>query len=626
MKSFKKNEKGQVLVIVAAAMITLLVVIGLAIDGTLLFLNYTRLKRAVDAAAVAAANDFKRGSTTVRMKADALEILKMHQFDTSDLSRLDLNVYICDANGDGVRDANLQTEVPDFYNACPNTSKTPADLPRKLVYVRARQYSPTYFVSLIGIGGIPISTDSIAEAAPVDLVIVLDTSNSMGSLTPGYNPGDFNPAACNANNTCKPLNDAKAAANSLIDKMYPGYDRVSVVTFDTMAITRVQLTGDLASAKTEITNKVVLHYDTPMNKLFADWYNAGYAGHVNPVDPEDRNMDGQDSDTSTASTQCTITDPTGNRWDTTKNIPCDDKDHLDAFDWDQDGHYSTWKAGETINGDGSVTCLNVGASDECLTSEWVREHDPFSPLHTPRFPMSLVSTCSGCGIREANFQLTQYGRPDAVWVVIFLSDGVANMSDTYLTNPYNPATKLGIPAIYPDGFCGGRYDANRTDSKLNYWDSMCTKVDKSGSGQYDLTLRYCINDDPTTCPPNAVRLADTTRPGYTPPPYSPPYSPEDYARDMTDRLALRSSANPLEKPGNDVAIYSIGFGDAAAVGAPLLRYMAAVGDDGDRRTDPCKNVINPKQSCGQYYYAQNASDLLPIFDNIASRIYTKISE
>lgn len=243
--------------------------------------------------------------------------------------------------------------------------------------------------------------------------------------------------------------------------------------------------------------------------------------------------------------------------------------------------------------------------------------------------MSLVSTCSGCGIREANALLTNFGRPDAVWVVIFLSDGVANMSDTYLTDPYDAGKKLGIPALYPDGFCGGHLDVNRTDTGINYWDSMCVKK--------DLTKRYCINEDPDTCPLNPpgqemVVLSDTTRVGYTPPPYSPPYSAEDYARDMTDRLALRSSANPLEKLGNDVAIYSVGFfspqasSEFISLGSSLLRYMAAVGDDGDRRTDSCKNVIDPKKSCGQFYFTQSAADLQPIFENIASRIYTKISE
>ena len=95
------------------------------------------------------------------------------------------------------------------------------------------------------------------------------------------------------------------------------------------------------------------------------------------------------------------------------------------------------------------------------------------------------------------------------------------------------------------------------------------------------STRYCINSDAATCPPGSTHLTGMA---------SPPYSVEDYARDMTDRAALTVSANPHELRGNDIAIYSVGFGDIAALGEPLLRYMAAVGDDGDRNTDPCVGI------------------------------------
>ncbi len=109
--------------------------------------------------------------------------------------------------------------------------------------------------------------------------------------------------------------------------------------------------------------------------------------------------------------------------------------------------------------------------------------------------------------------------------------------------------------------------------------------------------------------------------------------------DMVDEAALtvvRNAANgsdpnynPKEPMANDIAIYSIGLGPAISYGENLLRYMAAVGDDGDRNTDQCTNSfgvpVASKTSCGQYFYAAVGDDLLPIFDNIASRIYTKIT-
>jgi hypothetical protein len=105
---------------------------------------------------------------------------------------------------------------------------------------------------------------------------------------------------------------------------------------------------------------------------------------------------------------------------------------------------------------------------------------------------------------------------------------------------------------------------------------------------------------------------------------------------MTDRAALTVTThspadptqwNPNEPKGNDIAIYSIGLGSVLnnANAENLLRYMAAVGDDGDRVTDPCASTpIN--QNCGQYYFAPDSNQLVPIFENIASRIYTRITE
>jgi Flp pilus assembly protein TadG len=584
-----QKHKGQVLVIFAVSLLVLLVFIGLAVDGSQLFLNYTRLKRAVDASAVAAANDFKRGSNLDRMEKAALEILNMHQIDTTTVS---IRVYMCDANGDGSVDPNLATEVPEFYRLCPTSG-----LQKKLIYVRAFENSPTYFVSLLGIHTIPISTTAVAEAAPVDLVIVLDTSESMGRDTPGFNGADFDPGPCNVAHTCQPLQDAKEAAKYLINSLYKGYDRVSVVTFDSQAHTRFSFTdhnGDLDYAILAIDNNVALHDDPPVNKLFASWYNGGTNGRFNPVNPEDRDNNGADADPKNSpladSTVCTITTPLGDRWDDTKNIPCDDPNYLDAFDWDQNGQFdfvSPCAAGPNPPG------------DNCKSAYWIAN----------KGPMSLVSTCSGCGMREATTNLVNSGRSNAVWVIVFLSDGLANMSDTPTTFPYNSGTHTGIPPNFPNGFCGGKIDVTGTGAGLNYWKTNCV--------DWDVSTRYCINNDPATCPPGAVPVVSA--------PYSPPYSVEDYARDMTDRAALTVSTNPQEIRGNDIAIYSVGFGDIAALGEPLLRYMAAVGDDGDRNTDPCVGIA-AKHSCGQYYFAQTASDLLPVFQDIASRIYTKISE
>jgi hypothetical protein len=585
-----KTEKGQAWVIMAVAVTVLIIFLGFAIDTAILFSNYTKLKRAVDAASVAAANEYKRknGATTsaqiiVNMTEAADEILNMHEMD---MSQVNLTVYMCDLDDNGIRDASLQATVPDFYNKCPDT---PTQLPRKLVWIQASENAPTYFLHLIGLNSIPITTNSISEAAPIDLVLVMDTSESMGVLTPGYVPDDFDPITCNAAtvnaNKCHPLFEAKEAAKALVATLYDGYDRVAIVTFDQMAVTRLVLTDNMTTVNNAIDG-IPLHDDAPGRKLFTSWYNDGIPGLYNPVNPEDRNGDGLDADNSVACNWAGL--GTGDRWNA--GAPCDDPTKLDAFDWNQNN--------------------TLDASDVTASNNWIAEarHNPLGLSPAP--PMSVISTCTGCGIRVGTSNLVNNGRSNAVWVMVVLSDGVANLTDTPQTFPVSG--NAGIPSAYPNGFCGGSINNA-------LWNNACIKQD---------TTRYCINPTPIgatpavpaggNCPPTPMAVFVGSSP------VSPPYTPEDYARDMVDRAALMRSTNSNERSGNDMAIYSIGFGNAAIAGEPLLRYMAAVGDDGQREPDPC--VSTPSQtSCGQYYFAANSQQLLPIFEDIASRIYTKIS-
>jgi hypothetical protein len=91
--------------------------------------------------------------------------------------------------------------------------------------------------------------------------------------------------------------------------------------------------------------------------------------------------------------------------------------------------------------------------------------------------------------------------------------------------------------------------------------------------------------------------------------------------------------------------------------APLLHYIADAGDNGivdnnmqqDWREhksflrygedgtlnggwpasygdqDPCYGVTDPTEWCGQYFFAENLTDLEAVFEAIASRLFTRIS-
>jgi uncharacterized membrane protein len=58
-KGKNSTSKGQALVILAVSFLAILAFVGMATDAGSLYITYTQLKRAVDASAVAAANNIK---------------------------------------------------------------------------------------------------------------------------------------------------------------------------------------------------------------------------------------------------------------------------------------------------------------------------------------------------------------------------------------------------------------------------------------------------------------------------------------------------------------------------------------------------------------------------------------
>ncbi len=557
------KERGQALLILAIAFVALLAFIGLVTDAGSLYITYTQLKRAVDAASVAAANNVKITSPgeayavrKQKVTEAAREMLAMHNI--TDVSLLE--VYLCD---DSVMPA-------DFDAMCPDAG----DPPRKLAYVKAVQDSPVYFLHLFGWSAVPLTTTAVGEAATVDLVLVIDTSESMasdvncgsdGSCTPGYDPNNFNPAACNLANNCYPARQAKNAAKALIARLLPGYDQVAIVHYDYRAHHIFGLDSDITAAIGAV-DTVFVHDDAPAALL--EWSKPSPMGGYrtfNPIFPDDRDGNGSDSDPGSPCTDL-IDYHTGgagqDMWDDTTGDPCDDDAMLDAYDWDADG---IWHDVDDHN-------IAVGKS---------REQN------------SQVSTCIGCGIRLATDVLKNGGRMDSVWVMVFLSDGLANLSDTQSSNP-------DIPPGYEYGFCGD-------DPSTSFWGSFC--IDKNLGASAG---RYCLDTPSNECPPGSTH---TTASG--------PYSVEDYAFDMVDAAALLYTMNPHEPTGEDMVIYSVALG-AANAQPQVLRYMANLGEDGDRANDSCAG--QPATSnCGNYYYAPTGAYLDQIFESIASRIFTKIS-
>jgi hypothetical protein len=605
------EKPGQALVVLAVAFFALLAFIGLVTDVGSIYVSYTSLQRAVDAAAVAAANNIKNPSDTYevrhqRITEAAREMLNVHR--VSGIS--DLQVYLCsdtgrqkyDEDGNPMVDAGgnpIRYVLPASFAAmCPQSGQ----VARKLAYIEATQDSPVYFLHIFGVQSLPLHVTAVGETAAVDLVIVIDTSESMASeLNPPYNPGDYktvgynprdynpnlSPNGCNITNRCYPLYDAKVAAANLVANLFDGYDRVAIVTYNYTATLVLGLSDDLAgTVQNSIASDIRLHDDLDAVKV--QWTSESPLGGYrtfNPIYPEDRDGDGKDADPN-----ATCTDANGDLWDDTSGDPCDSDTIADTIDWNKDGVFDAGGAPGWYHSD------QIPASFETT---------------------SILSTCSGCGIRVATETLQGSGRPGAVWVIVFLTDGLTNLSDRHATNP-------NVLSDFIYGFCGPTKDVPLS---TNFWPSYC--IDNASE-------RYCIDDDPDQCPskqgpltfPNIIVDATTM---------SGPYSVEDYAFDMADRAGLTTglvdtspstpgyNANRREPSGEDIVIFSVGL-DAArdARAARLLHYIANIGDDGSRENDPCDG-LGPTVSCGNYYYAPTGAYLSRIFENIAGRIFTKIS-
>ncbi len=530
VKEGNLREKGQALVITAVAFLAMLAFAGLVTDAGTLYLNFTRLKRGLDSAAVAAANQIRDSSLPAAQRKALIRESAREMLALNNISDIySLETYICEDTG-----------IPiGFASLCPGAGEDG----RKLAWIQATQNSPVYFLQLFGINDIPITTHSVGEAASIDVVLVIDTSESMASSTAGYN-ANFDPSACNAANNCQPLRDAKNAAKAMIDKLFDGYDRIAVVTYDFSATihdpdlaTSDVLESDHTAVKAAI-DAIQLHDDTDLDTIIATGSNP-LNGELNPLD---------------------------------------------------------------IDGDGTyVAGVPTGFGD------------------------AIVSTCTGCGMRVAGNILQAQGRVDSVWVIVLLSDGATNVSDLPdATDANNP-----VPAGYINGFCGGNPSF---PSPNRMWDKpWCTDSDPS--------TRHCgpFHADAGECPPGATWVGNNT----------PPYDVEDYARDITDRVALLYSTNASEPVGGEeIAIYTIGLGVAAAPpdydGEEMLRYMANIGDDNFRNPipdnladtyppDPCDVTVfpvegAPQHSCGQYYYAPSGAYLTQIFEKIAGSIFTRITQ
>lgn len=237
-KTRKPSERGQAIILIAAAIVGLVAIVGLMVDGGILLIEYARLKRGIDSASIAAASQFRKPLSGTAgedmgaaMENAGREFLRFNQSDA------DVSIFTCSYPGTS-HDAALCAAANN-------------GVWRKLVRVSASRRVDFGFMRIVGINSTTIAATSVGEAASIDMVLMIDTSASMAYETKdGGNPlysdpadgtnyatddqGD-NPDACNdfmndANRRCEPLGKVKDAAVSFVDELFYPYDQVALVT------------------------------------------------------------------------------------------------------------------------------------------------------------------------------------------------------------------------------------------------------------------------------------------------------------------------------------------------------------------------------------------------------------
>lgn len=206
---FKRGQSGQSLVILAIGFIALVGFVGIVTDVSVLFIRYSTLRRAVDAAAVSAASQMRRiadsgldasGVDTTPLiaedEADSVASLNLAARSFIELYGLDpqnILVETCRAqqvrrdsagnpedesgvdlfNADGtVNSAADQSVVERYRELC-----TEDEL--KLVRVTAQIEAPTMFLYLLGYQTVTLTESAISQTAVLDVVLILDVSESM---------------------------------------------------------------------------------------------------------------------------------------------------------------------------------------------------------------------------------------------------------------------------------------------------------------------------------------------------------------------------------------------------------------------------------------------------------------
>ena len=262
------RQRGQAIVLIAMGFVILLAFTGLVVDVARVFVARGSLRRAVDSAGLAAAAQFRQNSSFSDIKQSAEQFIYAHGIVADTQTFYDMAVVT----------STIRVETCDTAVIPNDPSLCTHPLRRKLVRVKAEADVSMTFLQMLGVRTTRVSAESISEAAAVDVVLVIDNSLAMAYDAPSMdayagrpdlscNPQGFAAIgqdyalhtmacakACNDNSSkpCYPFKKVKDAAKDFIDNIYPGYDRVSIVSLERQPHAIIDMTLDLGAAKNAI--------------------------------------------------------------------------------------------------------------------------------------------------------------------------------------------------------------------------------------------------------------------------------------------------------------------------------------------------------------------------------------
>jgi len=188
VRRISRDEAGQSIIIIAVAFVGLLVIIGLAIDLGLMYIERIKLGRACDAAALAAAQDLPFEEFAARR---AIQYLTENGYDPTNTELIVLGpaneADLSWAAPAGSR-GTITIDMESYEDA--DAKKGEKDNSADKIRVHGRVHVPMNFMKLIGFVTVPVDAQAIAENVnSLDIVIVYDESGSMNDDTYCYRGG-----------------------------------------------------------------------------------------------------------------------------------------------------------------------------------------------------------------------------------------------------------------------------------------------------------------------------------------------------------------------------------------------------------------------------------------------------